>query len=363
MKFGGIAAIAVLGLAATTVPGTAGATSPWQEESLPAPSQGGHGKLLTTMAGPDDTFALGSASEESGKVSSLAYQRGADGWRQIDFPDVGEVSDVQITGTDDGWAVGSPALDSWGGSTPVRWDGSAWKPSKFAVPDSQSFHIKEMTATGSDDVWAVGAARPADDDYGPNIGTIQHWDGSAWQNMPVPEIAGSWGLKDVDALAPDDIWAIGYTVPADSGPRSISLHWDGKAWTPVEMPPVEVSNQMLTVDDIEAVTPNDVWASGTKVANSPIGTTEPVMYHFDGTTWAPVEVPNEVGQRTELVQHDGSLYSLGDQVMRLTDGRWSVETTTAGGQTSGGTTLRGTELLTVGSTEDGSAPFAQIKLS
>ncbi len=86
--------------------------------------------------------------------------------------------------------------------------------------------------TGPNDVWVVG-----------DLGTIAHFDGTAWKVAPP---ITSIHLRAVAAVSTTDAWAFG-----DDG---IALRWNGQAWARVDMG---------TTNDIVAAValgPNDVWA-------------------------------------------------------------------------------------------------------
>jgi archaellum component FlaF (FlaF/FlaG flagellin family) len=105
---------------------------------------------------------------------------------------------------DDVWAVGAEG-------TIVHWDGSAWK----QVPSSTRSWLSGVWASGPDDAWAVGA-----------FGTVLHWNGVRWTTSTrtagwLDGVCG-WGTNS-DA---EDIWAV--------GTGGALLHGDATGWTTEE---------------------------------------------------------------------------------------------------------------------------------
>ncbi len=132
-------------------------------------------------------------------------------WREVpspqprpEFSEVGyPLEDVSAASPSDVWAVGARVVESpWGtfawGLFAEHWDGTHWTPF-FALPGGQI--LLGVDAVASNDVWAVGG-----DDYGP---IIVHYDGSSWSRVPTPEANRAGQLAGVDSAAPDDLWAAG----------------------------------------------------------------------------------------------------------------------------------------------------------
>src|SRR4051794_5711569 len=92
------------------------------------------------------------------------------------------------------------------------------------------------------------------------------------QNTASQECAGTWQLvsqpnprthhylRSVDALAPDDIWAVGRYYDENGGTpdTTLTMHWDGTAWNIVSTAPIERGE----LNGVDAISPNDVWAVG-----------------------------------------------------------------------------------------------------
>jgi hypothetical protein len=107
-----------------------------------------------------------------------------------------------------------------------------------------------------------------------------------WRTVPSPNVdAGSVStrLNAVSVLSGGDAWAVGDTYEAVEGgdQRAIAMHWDGSAWAMADLPPLGSSSSLL---DVDAVAPDDVWAVGFEGSGS-------MILHWDGSTWERVPSP------------------------------------------------------------------------
>ncbi|MCB0077065.1 MAG: hypothetical protein KDD73_06535 [Anaerolineales bacterium] len=152
------------------------------------------------------------------------------------------------------------------------------------------------------DVWAVGDYNhpPFEDP------AAHHWDGTMWQMVPLPSGIAGGALLDIDALANDDIWSVGYE---GSGGGSLLLHWDGSTWSEVTHP-TPFTRQSLNA--VSARTANDIWAVGDKSVGGGVSTS--YSLHWNGSAWSVVSVPVS-----------GSGYSTLNSVVALAeDNVWAV---------------------------------------
>lgn len=139
-------------------------------------------------------------------------------------------------------------------------------------------------ATG-DDAWVVASTLPGNGDY-----EILAWHHSndAWEELPRPEAAeGEWYVAygaDVDATG--TLWVAGERG-TDEGERHLVLRWDGSAWEQMEVPDVGVEGYLT---DIEAVSPTNVWAVG--AYDTRRGLEQSLVMHFGGTEWTRYRAPS-----------------------------------------------------------------------
>jgi hypothetical protein len=270
-----------------------------------------------TGSGPDDAWAVGAYREpREGGLDNLELQHW-DGtrWSQAPVPPIlgsGErpsVFGAASTGPEDVWAVG--LLDTEQGGTPLalHWDGRDWSVAEMPDTGEPESHLWAASAISSGDVWAVGNwARPGQLEGG---GLALHWDGTRWQNVPVPKappVAETGGpydsLESVSASASDDVWAVGSSVNVpETTSETMIVHWDGDTWSIVRSPNVApepgTGNVDNTLSAVAAVASDDAWAVGSfeekGLRHEDPTTYRPLTLHWDGTRWSNVSLP-DVGQ-------------------------------------------------------------------
>ncbi|MGZ5291922.1 MAG: hypothetical protein ACXWEH_06335, partial [Actinomycetota bacterium] len=134
-----------------------------------------------------------------------------------------------------------------------------------------------VAAIASNDVWVVGFS--GDPAASLERSVVLHWDGQIWSVVDPGRAVGTGrsALLGIDAIAPDDVWAVG---SLHNGP--LMIHFDGDAWSRSDTEVRGVTNA------IAPVTPDDAWAAG-----SPI-------QRFDGSAWSDVA----------QVRSDGVLYGV-----------------------------------------------------
>jgi hypothetical protein len=179
------------------------------------------------------------------------------------------------------WGCGANAVA--GTSRSAEAPCKAWQ--YAASPKMIDSEFGGVSGVTSADVWSVGNIY----DLYP---LIEHWDGSAWSQVPQPMRYGL--LEGVAALAGDDAWAVGKV----SYVGFLIEHWDGSAWSRVHVPP----NPESELASISALSTTDIWAAGNYRADN--GSIQPLYEHWDGRAWR--QVPEASG--TE--DNGGKIYGL-----------------------------------------------------
>jgi hypothetical protein len=228
---------------------------------------------------PNDIWAVGVAGDDP-----LSEHWDGNSWSIVPTPDLiedGTLNGVAAVASDDVWAVGTTgdgsSLDF--DTVIMHWNGSEWTriPSPNGNPESYN-ELHAVAAVASDDVWAVGEYL-GDEVY--NHPLILHWDGVSWSIVP-QNCAYFNSLFAITVVAPDDIWATGY---------SLTCHYDGNSWTAVPSPqPRPAYNEIAyTLEDIDAVTADDIWIVGTRTIDfGQYLVTSPLAEHWDGTAWTAI---------------------------------------------------------------------------
>jgi hypothetical protein len=179
------------------------------------------------------------------------------------------------------------------------------------------------TATVSaSDIWAVGGAG---DQRTGGAALIEHWNGSAWQIVPSPDLGVFYSfLYSVAAVSATNVWAVGYYVDANEVTRTLVERWDGATWSVVLSPsPGSMNNQLLSV---AAVASSDIWAVGfisTATHNSQTPGDQALIEHWNGARWSVVNSPSPYSTADHL---EGVAAVSSNDV-------WAVGTGGAAGQT------------------------------
>jgi len=265
----------------------------------------------------------------------------------------GELNGVTAISATDAWAIGyGNNIDPLA----VHWDGTSWSVIPTPVPGSYHY-MYAIDGAASDDVWAVG---DYDDSHGHLLPLALHWDGTTWSVADVPEAPlGNNIFYGVDAVATDDVWAVGIRSAGGLNFQPLIDHWDGTAWSIVRVsPPPGTLNQLFGVS---GTGPDDAWAVGFYGESGVF----PLFEHWDGTAWTQVDGPPLPEQRDELFSvsslSTADAWAVGKRIsgsyshpltMHWDGAQWNVIAAPHPGTTSGLDSVSassGSDLWTVGS--------------
>lgn len=224
-------------------------------------------------------------------------------WSRVTSPNVAnrdnQLSKLAVIAPNDIWAVGNSATDLDHRQTlAMHWNGATW--SIVPTPNLTGRTINWLIgveAVASNNVWAVGYAGNSNDGAASTNRTlIMRWNGATWNivSSPNPQpnnpdlgpYARANELFDLAVVSANDIWAVGHTYTFSNG-QPLILHWNGTAWSNVPAPDTGDYGRLYSVD---AVSANDVWAIGTEYHN---GNQESIVHHWNGTAWSRVTSPND----------------------------------------------------------------------
>ena len=202
------------------------------------------------------------------------------------------LSGVAALSSSNAWAVGTyfnDTMENFGRTLIEHWNGSSWKqrPSPNPGGSSQNNVLLGVAAVSATDVWAVG-------DYsisGTTRTLIEHWDGTAWEHVPSPNVTSESILTGVAAVSATDAWAVGeYFNGTDVG-QTLIEHWNGTTWKRVPSPDPGGSSNGNFLFGVATVSAANVWAVGGYVIG-PAHVHKTLTLHWNGATWKQVPSPN-----------------------------------------------------------------------
>lgn len=258
---------------------------------------------LTAIAGVSsrDIWAVGFDGDYRISGRPIAMHWDGRAWKSAALPTIAgsaRLTGVAAFAANDVWAVGNIG-GLTGHALVLHWNGTRWKVVDLGREAPRETELEAIDGTSPSDVWAVGG-RNIDQRLYMIENYALHWDGHRWKEEQRWDSEGSgnavdartpgdvWSLSDISSgaathvlrwngarqrltrenyelflsdvasVAPTSVWAVGELVE----------HWDGRRWT--DSTPSFLKTSCPTCDPpaltgLSALSPTDVWASGTKV--------------------------------------------------------------------------------------------------
>lgn len=211
------------------------------------------------------------------------------GWVQIQSPAPGKsLYGVWGSSASDVFAVGE-------GGTIIHYDGTSWS----QMPGATTQKLYGVWGSAGDDVFASGAD-----------GTIIHYDGASWTTMEsgtkVPLNGGVWGSGKNDVFV--------------SGEGGIILHYDGESWQPM------TSGTTVSLGGgIWGTSGTDVLCAGAAVL------------HYDGATWSsvPAVTAKFLSGIWGSSAHDIFAVGAGGTILHYDNASWTAMTSGSSGWLDG----------------------------
>lgn len=258
---------------------------------------------------PTLAWAAGVTDNQQGLRGQVIEQWNGTSWNVFPGPqfaagDEPDLFAVASTSADDIWAIGSLLGDD--GSQLFylfeHYDGTKWTATTQLSGDAFLFGA---SADATNDAWAVGFNGPENDT---SRTLVMHYNGTNWKSMSAPSVGnGANQLNAVLALAPNDVWAVGFSTP-EAPPKEVATltlieHYDGTSWSVVPSPNVGPnsiyqSNRLL---GITANSPTDIYAFGSYFDSDGSGQQFTLLEHWDGTSWTIQPSPNPTKKSVNFV--------------------------------------------------------------
>lgn len=271
-------------LSHTSAGAQTGATSIFK--AIPTPNENfDSGLLAASASSPGDIWAVGQSTIHFDGTKWTAFPA-----PMIKGDNTGNLEGVVDISPTLAWAAGTVNIgEANPGQVIEQWNGTKWNVfpgPKFAPGDQPS--IFAMTHTSADDIWAIGSLLSED---GVLLSYLfEHWNGKTWTQTSL--ISGDAFLLGASADAKNDAWAVGFSGPENDSSQTLALHWNGASWAEVATPSVGGGANQL--NGVLALAPNNVWAVGFSTPEAPPqqDATLTLIEHYDGTSWTVVPSPN-----------------------------------------------------------------------
>ena len=253
----------------------------WQEETYSQANTAGDDLKSVYMLSAQEGWAVGNlAGSANGGRSVLHYKDGT--WEQVEVAAPPEgyknplvMQSVTMASPELGWAVGERQMLQYkdGEWAQVLYNVEGYN-DRYVSP-AQGLDMLRVSALTPDEGWAVGR------------GALLHYTGGKWQaevnslhDVNDAAIELQW-LQDIQMLAPDDVWAVGYENPKKTGnsadEKSVIVHYTGGEWQKVEHPTI---TGRLTA--VHMLTAQEGWAVGGDGSDG-------VILHYKDGAWTRYE--------------------------------------------------------------------------
>jgi hypothetical protein len=244
----------------------------WAEVAM---AKAGRVNKLAVLS-PTNVWAVGQRA--TGRLSEIQHFNGSI-WTVITSPHFGtgeELNSIKALSATNIYAVGD-SFDSTGSRIPLveHFNGTMW--SIVPLPRTVGGELFDLALITPLDIWAVGGTNSG-------AGLILHFNGAQWSQVSAPPA----GLFAVTALAANNVWAVGRQLTAST----VIEHWNGAKWSVVSSPNTGAT---AVLNSVSAVSPNDVWAAGCEVCADTGGGAPALIEHWNGTAWTLAPSPVELG--------------------------------------------------------------------
>ncbi|MHB8596994.1 MAG: hypothetical protein ACYDER_09300 [Ktedonobacteraceae bacterium] len=163
-------------------------------------------------------------------------------------------------------------------------------------PSTYGNDLTGVAAISASDVWAIGSQFNNIDN---SLTLAEHYDGTQWTVVSVPEPTGSVeeDLVGIAAVSTSDVWAVGYYFDSNYLSHTLIEQWNGTAWNIIPSPDEGTTGVQLY--GIAAISATNIWAVGSYQDSSFNSYT--LAEQWNGATWNIVTSPNGNGQSNVLI--------------------------------------------------------------
>jgi hypothetical protein len=165
-------------------------------------------------------------------------------------------------------------------------------------------NLLSVAASSAREAWSVGYFTDGANTVEHTL--VDHWDGRTWSTMVTPntDCGVSNALRSVASSSATNAWAVGIHSDGHNNINPLIEHWDGSSWAIVPTPAVPGRDAALNA--VTVIDSSDAWAVGLYVTDDgPSTDPQTLTEHWDGRTWSVVPSPNQPGVEGSLSpEHD-----------------------------------------------------------
>jgi hypothetical protein len=192
-------------------------------------------------------------------------------------------------------------------TTPSPWTSSPPVPLPMGARGGE---LRDVTAIAPGDVWAVGSWTDSAEHP-----LAVHWDGTRWTDVPIDESAapGRYRLLAVDSVAADDVWAVGSVAGDTPGAPDTTLvmHYTGGMWrVPPRLVLTPVAGALTGIDMVSA---DDGWVIGQHPNGDGTNQAMIMRYRAGGWVQVPAQLPDGAQLRSVYGSPSGEAWAVGSQ--------------------------------------------------
>jgi hypothetical protein len=266
--------------------------------------------VSVAAAASNDVWAIGNQIFVNDAPTPFFTHWDGTSWSVVDSPKLPKnsfLTAITAPASNNAWAVGNTFSSPTG--IFEHWDGTQWR--ILSSPAFTNLVAFAIAADSSTDVWAFGISNVTG---GP---VALHFNGSNWTAIPAANSRLGFRVGGLAALSPTNVWAAGAQADSDHDATvPAAEHWDGTSWSLVSVPnPNPNTSFNIGLSGIAAISANDIWAVGSFPV---IGGEQTLTEHWDGTSWSITASPNpgKVANSLEGVSAlgDGTVVAVGRQL-------------------------------------------------
>jgi hypothetical protein len=214
-----------------------------------------------------------------------AFARGPAGWRTVQEFGVSfgspQIGSVVARGPRSAWVAGN-TYTLQNSVFLAHWNGSRWSqvPGPEALTSTSTPVTPGPLALSGPNVWVFPTAFAAHNRVYAARLTSHHW--TLWR------LRGALAIDGAAVFGSSDVWAFGEALlppgwtGLSNGP-SYAERYDGRTWRRVHLPGVPL--------DVQALAPNDIWAYGPTNRTASAQNQDIVAMHWNGRTWSTRPIP------------------------------------------------------------------------